>query len=356
VLKKGPAAAVTNLDATPTNPRSISRTDPALLGVALGCVSAVCYTLTNMALRDAADRHDFGWVMWVTGMKAFPVTVAAWAIIAWRMRQGLPALPPRKFVLPLIATGIVMQFLGNVLFQLSLSYGGLALTVALTFSTLIISGAVLGRAWLGEAITPRTLAAMVLLITAVAVLSRGADQASNAVMRERSLGNVVLAVLTGCGSGLGFGLSGVVIRRVLHDRTSLSGSLVFLCTTGVVLPGLLGVATLGPGAIAAIPAKLQWTLFAGGVANAIAFYAVAGALRCLSVVRVNLINSLQVALAGFAGVVFFAEPVTVWLVGGAGLTIGGLVLLGVREDAAAGAAVPDASPAVVTSPEAEAVR
>jgi drug/metabolite transporter (DMT)-like permease len=73
-------------------------------------------------------------------------------------------------------------------------------------------------------------------------------------------------------------------------------------------------------------------------------------------VRVNLINSLQVALAGFAGVIFFAEPVTVWLVGGAGLTIGGLVLLGVREDAAAGAAVPDASPAVVTSPEAEAVR
>ena len=339
---------MTNLDATSKTPRSLPRLDPALLGVVLGCVSAVSYTLTNMALRDAADRHDFGWVMWVTGVKAFPVTVAAWTIIAWRARQGLPALPPRKFVLPLIATGIVMQFVGNVLFQLSLSYGGLALTVALTFSTLIISGAVLGRVWLGEGISMRTFAAMVLMIAAVCVLGRGADDASQAVLRERSFAAVVLAVLTGCGSGLGFGLSGVVIRRVLNDRTSLSGALVFLCTTGVVLPGALGVAVLGPRAIAAIPAAMQWTLFAGGVANAVAFYAVAGALRCLSVVRVNLINSLQVALAGCAGVLFFSEPVTVWLLGGAGLTIGGLVLLGLRQQATA---VENAGPAMATEVE-----
>jgi drug/metabolite transporter (DMT)-like permease len=76
-------------------------------------------------------------------------------------------------------------------------------------------------------------------------------------------------------------------------------------------------------------------------------------------VRVNLINSLQVALAGFAGVVFFAEPVTVWLVGGAGLTIGGLVLLGMREESNTTAAVPDSVhsvPAITTSPEAEGVR
>jgi drug/metabolite transporter (DMT)-like permease len=310
-------------------PRARPPTDGALLGVVYGVVSAVCYTLTNMALRDAADRHDFGWVMWATGMKALPVTVVAWTILSWRTRRGLPALPPRQFVLPLILTGIFMQFVGNVLFQLSLSFGGLALTVALTFSTLIISGAVLGRAWLGERVTPRTLASMVLMILSVCVLSRGAEDASAAVMRERSLWTVLLAVLTGAGSGFGFGLSGVVIRRVLNAQASLSGALVFLCTTGVVLPGTLGVVVLGPTAIAEVPAAMQWTLFAGGVANAIAFYAVAGALRHLAVVRVNLINSLQVGMAGFAGVVFFAEPVTVWLVAGAGLTIGGLVLLGV---------------------------
>jgi drug/metabolite transporter (DMT)-like permease len=307
------------------------RFNPVVAGTALGLVSAVTYTLSNMAFRQVAARHDLGWALWATAMKAVPVTLIVWAIIGWRAAQGLPALPPRRFVLPLLATGIIMQFLGNVLFQLSLSLGGLALTVALTFSTLIISGAVLGRMILGEGITPRTLAAMLLLVLAVCVLSAGADDASQAVSRNRSVGTVALAVLTGCGSGLGFGLSGVVIRRVLNERASLSATMVLLCTTGVVLPGLLGAWLLGPRAIVAIDAASQAMMLAGGVANAVAFFAVTAALRRMAVARVNLVNASQVAMASWAGVAFFREPPTLWLGLGAALTMAGLVVLGLNE-------------------------
>lgn len=308
------------------------RLDPTVVGTALGLVSAITYTLSNMAFRHVAgDRLDLGWALWATSMKAVPVTAVTWAIVGWRAWCGLPAFPPRQFILPLLMTGIIMQFVGNVLFQLSLSLGGLALTVALTFSTLIISGAVLGRMILGEGITFRTLAAMVLLVLAVCVLGRGAEDAALAVSRQTSPWTVLLAVLTGAGSGLGFGLSGVVIRRVLGEQVSLSGTMVILCTTGVVLPGICGAAMLGPAAIAQIPADSQWMMFTGGAVNAVAFFAVTAALRRMPVVRVNLVNASQVAMAALGGVLLFREPPTIWLGVGTGLTMAGLVVLGLSD-------------------------
>lgn len=304
---------------------------PALKGTLFGCIAAVAYTITNIALRDVAVRHDLGWTIGVTSLKAVPATVAAWILVAVRARSGLPALPPRRFVLPLLGTAVIMQFCGNVLFQLALSLGGLALTVALTFASLIVSGAILGRMMLGERISPRTAVSMAILIAAVVVLRFGAESASLSILKEASPWTVALAVVAGCGAGIGYGLSGVVIRQCLQQGMSHSATLVIISSAGVFLLAPLAVILLGIDEVKAIPASQIATVLAGGVFNAIAFFSVSGAFRYLEVVRVNLINSVQVAMAALAGVFFFSEAVTPWLVTGSALTIGGLVLLGFPE-------------------------
>ena len=50
-------------------------------------------------------------------------------------------------------------------------------------------------------------------------------------------------------------------------------------------------------------------------------------MKYLTVTRVNLLNASQTAMAAFAGVLCFGEQLTVWLLCGTALTIGGLFLM-----------------------------
>ncbi len=213
-----------------------------------------------------------------------------------------------------------------MLFQIALSYGGLALSVPLTFSTIIISGAILGRMFLAEPIPPRTAFAILLMMMAVFVLSLGADAASAVVAAEPSIRSTILAVLMATGSGIGFGACGVVIRACMNSRYPISGTLAVISTTGLLVLSAMSLARVGLAGLASTPPQdLQWMLVAG-VANAVAFFAVTAAYQRLSVITVNLINTSQAAMAGVAGVLLFGEPATVWLLLGVTLTACGLLL------------------------------
>jgi drug/metabolite transporter, DME family len=303
----------------------------AVQGTALGILAAVAYTMANLGLRNVAAGGDLDWALFVSANKAIPVTVIAWCLVAWRAARGLPALPPLQLWLPLVLTGFVMQFGGNLMFQFALSRGGLALTVPLTFSTILISGAVLGRIVLGEAITPRILLAMGTMMVAVAVLSQGADAASQTLVVSADWRSMVLAVVTACLSGIGYGSGGVMIRRCVTSNLSYSATIVFISSVGVVAMAPLAVVRLGLPAVADVSSRVWLSMLGAGVFNAIAFFAVNAAFKRLSVVRVNLINASQAAMAAIAGVVLFAEPNTWSLQMGTLLTVTGLVLTARRE-------------------------
>lgn len=323
---------------TPREPPSASgddelrlRTRQAIDGAALGILAAVAYTAANLGLRHVARGGDLDWALFVSANKAVPVTLIAWGLVAWRSARGLPGLPPRHLWIPLVLTGVVMQFGGNLMFQFALSRGGLALTVPLTFSTILISGAVLGRIVLGEAITPRILLAMGTMMAAVAVLSQGADTASRTLVVDADWRSTVLAVITACLSGIGYGSGGVMIRRCVTSNLSYSATIVFISSVGLFVMGPLAVARLGLPAIGAVSLNTWLSMLAAGMFNAIAFFAVNAAFKRLSVVRVNLVNASQAAMAAIAGVVLFGEPNTWWLRAGTLLTVTGLVLSARRE-------------------------
>jgi drug/metabolite transporter (DMT)-like permease len=316
----------------------LKRLSPAWTGSLLVLLAAIGYTLSNMAFRDVATRSDLGWVMWATAIKAVPVTLMAWILVGLRRSQGLPSLPTREHWLPLIAAGLATQVAGNVLFQMALGIVGLALTVALTFAGIIVGGAVLGRIVLGEPITLRSVVAMALLLAAVAILQVDAAESARAVAGAIPISQICVGGLAALGSGVGFAFCGVIIRRALRAELSHSATVVFICTMGVVLCGPIGAALLGPAGIQSIPWSTHGMMLVGGVMNALAFFAVSAGFKRLSVVRVNLINSSQVALAALAGVVFFDEALTVWTASGIALTMCGLTVLGLEKPAVVGVA------------------
>jgi drug/metabolite transporter (DMT)-like permease len=298
-------------------------------GTFLGVLSAVFYTATNLTLRQLADSSDLDRTIWVTCNKAVPAALVAWIIVAWRGWHGLPALPPRQLVLPLLATGLFMQTAGNILFQIALSMGGLALSVPLCFATLITTGAVLGKVLLGEPITSQSACAMGLLILSILLLSMDAETVETEGAWHAS-GIVMAAIPAACLSGVSYGACGVVIRRMLIRKLPVSATLVLMSSSGVVSLGLISLIRQGPAALAATPRQDLALMALAGAFNAAAFFSVAAAMKYITIVRANMFNATQVAMCAIAGVLIFSEPWTGWLVGGVLLTVAGVVLIGGR--------------------------
>ncbi len=330
---------VTSLDKSPTiSSNDNSGSDKknflshASLGTIFGLTAAFAYTAANIALREAATDNNVDWAIWISALKSIPATLVAWGLVIYRGSQGLPSLPPRRLFLPLILTGLVMQFGGNVMLQWSFSMGGLALSVPLCFATLLATGALLGRIFLNEAITPRMFVSMIVLTAAIVVLSLGAHQAEESVYEHmehhtNSMATVALTIFVACFSGCAYGVGGAVIRGSVREKLSISATLVLISTTGFVALTGTALYRLGLSVIWETTAWQYLVMLIAGLMNAVAFFSIGAAMKYLTVTRVNLLNASQTAMAAFAGVLCFGEELTVWLLTGTALTIGGLFLM-----------------------------
>jgi drug/metabolite transporter (DMT)-like permease len=304
------------------------RHDPVVVGTLLCVVSAVGYTATNIALRQLSTHVD---PYWVSCVKAMPTVAVALVMMAGRVWRGLSiGLSPRAFW-ALVAVGVFAQLCGNVGFQWALEIVGLALAVPITHGTMMIGGAVAGRIWLGEPVTPQAAVAMVVLMAAIAVLSTGAGAANASIVlaevAQRPAWLVAQGVGVTCLAGIAYAALGVVIRRVSRGQFAISSMLLVVCMTGVVSLGAATLASIGWQGIAETSAA-DWGMMAlAGMLNAAAFFALSKALRLVTVMHVNLVNASQVAMAAVAGVAFFREAWTTALSIGVCLTVLGLLVM-----------------------------
>ena len=309
-------------------------------GTLLGACSAVGYTVANTALRGVSRPDAFDWSLFVTLCKAVPVAAVAWGLVAYRAARGLPALPPARLWPRLVGAGLLAQLGGNLLFQLALGLGGLALTVPVMFSAIILTGAGLGRFVLGEPVGGRQSASTGLMIAAVFALSLAAPDAAADITGKRDLPTVAAAVAVALATGVSFGTLGVVIRRTAADGVGVSGTLAPIGLAGTLALGTLLLARTGRLPLDECDPATAARLAVAGAANAAAFFGIAAALRRINVVRVNLLNASQAAMCAAVAVLLFDEPATGWLLAGTGLTLAGLVILGARRR---GGAEPDAA-------------
>ena len=302
--------------------------DQITRGTWLAIFSAFCYTVSIVLLRDVARPDDPDWAIWVSCLKALPVMLAAGLVLAIQSRRGPVHFPSRRMIAALLATGLAMQFVGNVAFQWSLGLGGLALTVPVSQATLMLSGALLGWFALSEGVSRRSMAAMSLLIVSIAVLSIDAHKVSESVAQRTGPMVIVLTLVLAAAAGIGWGSAGVLIRHVVTTGAGVAATVLLMSVTGVVGLGLTILVRRDPAWIVeqTRPHDLV-VMLAAGAFTALAFFSLTEAMKYITIVRVTLLNASQIALTSLSGVVLFDEPFSTWLVLGTGLTIIGLLLI-----------------------------
>ena len=296
--------------------------DPIVRGTFLAVCSAFCYTVSIIALREVKGP-TVDWAIWVSCLKAVPVVSSAAVVVTWQTCTGTVRWPSKLGIVWLLLTGFFMQFLGNVTFQWGLHLGGITLTVPLSHATLLISGALLGLWMLGERVSPRSLAAILVLIVSISILSYDADD-----LLKTNNAPVGLAIVNGLLAGIGWGLGGVVIRQMVTRGVSVSVTIFLLSSTAIVGLGGALLVRKGPHWVLEHTSAHEWNItLLAGIFTAMAFFALTAAMKHISDVRANIINASQIALTSLAGYTLFSEPVTRWMIVGTGLTIFGLLLM-----------------------------
>jgi drug/metabolite transporter (DMT)-like permease len=303
--------------------------DPWVQGTIFGLLSAVGYTATNALLRSV-DHLD---PIWVSAVKALPTTILIGPTLLWQVSRGQQVWPPWQAALWVLLSGLVGQLGGNVAFQWALGQVGLAITVPLTLGGMIVAASILARVFLHEPITPRATISLAVLILAIVVLSIGAEhvhptaaEAAAETSTAHTWG-IVLGVAAGIGSGFAYAILNVAIRNAITKGASLPFTLVTVSVSGILSLGLLSYLRVGPEHMAQTT-PLEWQLMLlAGFGNAISFVALTISLRLTSVVYVNALNATQAAMAAFAGVIFFREVISPWLLVGLCLTIVGLLYM-----------------------------
>ncbi len=301
--------------------RSVGAPLGKLAGVACGVAAAVLYTFSNIALRECVDLDPF----LVSAAKAVPTVILLAPVLIWMRYSQLSLLTNRRALAKFAAVALLGQFVGNAAFQIALGIIGLAKSVPITLGVLLIGGGLLGRLMLGEPLRQKTIAAIVTLIVAVVVLSIAQDEGQSPVHGPLWIGAACAAA-----SGGAYAFFGTVMRHTLNNGVSAPVAMFTSGIIGTISLSIFTLTRLSVDQIALVNSGDWFMMAIGGFFNFTAFVALSLSLKSLPVVAVNLINASQVAMAGLAGVVIFAEPVTASLIMGLALTLVGLAILAYR--------------------------
>jgi drug/metabolite transporter, DME family len=253
--------------------------------------------------------------------------LVATALVVAGSASGLLRWPSMRAFAALAFVGTMAQLGGNGCFQWSMGQVGLALTVPLCSGTMIVAAAVLGRVWLGEGVTPRSAIALAILITAIVVLSFGAERSPQLAELSTASAPVTLALAAACFSGVAYAVLNVLIRRLVTGSMQMPVVLATVSSMGVISLGLGSMWSVGWTALSQTDLRDIGVMFVAGAFNAVGFFTLTKALQLVSIVQVNAVSASQSALAAMAGVAIFGESLTASLISGVTLTILGLALV-----------------------------
>jgi len=323
-----------------TGPLGLS---PVVAGTACCVVSALGYAAAQICLRYLSKLGADP--MWVICNKELVTVIVVGPWLLYRGSRGLTVLPPGRLLATLILVGLAVQLGANLGVQWALGVVGLAVAIPVMFGLMLTVSAVMGQTFLGERVSRRSVLAIGLLLAALALLGVAtyavhhsappqSDQASDAP-DSYPIGPLLLLLGIGapCLAGAIYALLTITIRHSVTGAAPIS-TIVFITTLmGVLSLGPLSVFRLGAQELLGTPAEQIAWMLAAGTLNLIAFLAITKGLQLTTVVHANVLNASQVAIAAVAGTVIFAEPGTLWLLAGVGLTILGVVLIDRPQDA-----------------------
>ncbi len=302
--------------------------DHLVLGTLFCLASACAYSLTQAVLRSLSVHCDGILVLFVKE------TVTVLLVGPWIIQAGFrdrSVFPRGKTFWILVGVSLGVQWIANLVMLWALGVIGLAVTVPIMLGTNLTSSAVFGWMFLKENVTKRTVAVMVLIVCAIAILSIGGAQVrgelSEIDLAGRSLFRVLLAVLGTCLAGVIFGLFAVTIRVNVRETVPPFVLVSFVTGVGTVTFGPACLLWLGIGAMREVPLADYRMMLLAGLTNFVGFVMITKGLQMTPVVRANVINASQTAFAAILGFLIFNEPPTPTIITGVALTALGMILI-----------------------------
>jgi drug/metabolite transporter (DMT)-like permease len=256
------------------------------------------------------------------------VAVGPWLLVqTWRRRSGFPR---GRSLAILIAVGLATELIGNIGVQWGYEIFGLSVMVPAYTGFILVATTVLGGILLGERVSARNLAAVGLLMLALALLGFGSAQGATPQVAKSPSSPLAIAAAIGVAgaAGIVFSLLGIAIRHCVTGTTSYGAVMVIITGMGVLTLFPLSFFRAGAAALMATPWQQYALMFAAGICNLIAFFALVRGLKLTTVLHVNMINAGQVATAAVVGVLLFGENCNPWLVLGVALMIVGIFAFG----------------------------
>ena len=241
-------------------------------------------------------------------------------------------MPPLKQFLWLLFAAVQVQLFGGMLLQIALGTIGIALVVPIYLGAMVFGTAILGRFFLHEPVDRQTTISLVILVSAVAILSLGAEQAHDQLSKEPNevVGGLsfVWGALAAMVVGVAYAVLAVVIRGVFKTcEIARQTPIVIVASVGMLMLGSWSLARGGFEELSHASSGNLLMLVGGGVFNAMGFFCLTGAIKLLPVVYVNAINISQAALAAVIGVLVFSERPSVFLFAGLAVMLAGFGLL-----------------------------
>jgi len=300
------------------------RLAPAVAGTIYCLVSMLGYSTTNACMNQLSlNRCDATWAVCNKELITV-VAVGPWLLWkAWRQRSGFPTRRPLAI---LIAVGLATELIGNIGVQWGYEVVGLAVMVPAYTGFLLIATVILGGILLGERVSAHNLAVVGLLILALTLLGVGSAQAApvSSAKSPASPWMIVAALVVAGAVGTVFSLLGIAIRHCVTGKTSYAAVMVIITGMGVLSLAPLSFFSAGAAKLMATTWQQYALMFAAGICNLVAFFALIRGLQLTTVLHVNMINAGQVAMAALLGVLVFRETWNPWLVLGIGLMTGGI--------------------------------
>ena len=287
-------------------PDTMNRAHLAIAGVVV--VWAGSFSVIKAALDEGVAAIDIA-------ILRYAVAVPGFAFILWRAR-GLPGLTRRDAV-RIVAAGLLVVLGYHLFLNIGTRYttsGIAALVVALAPGMTLVLAALAGL----ERIRLRHVVGLSLAFTGVVVVvALGSGQS---LSLESAKGPLLVL-----GAPLSFALYNVILKPLLgrYDLLALTAATSLVGTIGLV--PLVRSSTVDV-VTDASPEVAAYVLYLGVLATLLGYIAWNAGLRGLGPTRSVTYAYAIPALAVVFGAIFLDEPITAWLVVGAVLIVGGIVL------------------------------
>ena len=337
------------------SPDSLSRERWA--GTVLILLATSFYSVSNVVLRLLTEKGvDIDWFLCVKEMIGV-ACLLPW--ILFRLFQGRYRWVSKRLLLYIIVASVFCQLIGARLHMLGFAVLGLVIAVPIVQSSTMLGSAYLGQYFLGDLLSRRRKIAMMILISAVVLLSVGKEWAVDRSAENQTSSGYFLLIAAGTiVAGAAYSVYVIILRYVgrrfwgtedgvwasfrfsqwvgydfpnhpprrHYSPVPVTLAMLLVLGVGIIIFGSCLLLRKGFDGFTDVP-PIAWKLIPiTGLCNMVGFFFQVHGLRLTSAVQASLISVSQIIVLSLIGMILFGEPTNtlVWI--GLTLTAFGVVL------------------------------